>query len=79
MRLDLFGKGRVLIIYRKQLNDHYFTIIKAMENAMPKLYESYNLSTDEVKLRSKLELDDGIEDPYDQFEVFQLIRHINDP
>jgi hypothetical protein len=70
MRLDLFGKGRVLIIYRKQLNDHYFTIIKAMENAMPKLYESYNLSTDEVKLRSKLELDDGIEDPYDQFEVF---------
>jgi|688.fasta_scaffold751589_2 hypothetical protein len=38
-----------------------------MENPQPKLYESYNLSTDEIKLRSKLELDDAIEDPYDQF------------
>lgn len=67
MKFDSFGKARVLIIYPRQLNDHYFTIIKAMENPQPKLYESYNLSTDEVKLRSKLELDDDIADPYDQF------------
>jgi metal-sulfur cluster biosynthetic enzyme len=50
-----------------------------MENPQPKLHESYQLCADEVKERRIVELDDTIDDAFDQFEVFELIKNINDP
>jgi hypothetical protein len=32
-----------------------------------------------MKSRREQEFDDSVDDPFDQLEVFELIRYINDP
>ena len=39
----------------------------------------YKYKTDFLKERKNLELDDKIEDKIDKYEIFDLIRNINDP
>lgn len=50
-----------------------------MENPQPKIYEQFSICETELKDRRIHEFDDTIDDPFDQLEVFELIRHINDP
>lgn len=50
-----------------------------LENPEPKLYEAFQLEGAQKKQREEAEEDDTIDDPYDELEIFELIRHINDP
>ena len=50
-----------------------------MENPQPKIYEVREISESELRARRAQEFDDSQDDPFDQLEVFELIRHINDP
>ena len=50
-----------------------------MENPQPKLHESFQLTPDDIKQRRTVELDDSIDDAFDQYEVYELIKDINDP
>lgn len=50
-----------------------------MENPEPKLYQAFELSKFQREERLQKELDNSIEDPYDEVEIFEIIRHVNDP
>lgn len=50
-----------------------------MENPQPKLYEAFQLSQADKESRMEKQLDDTVDDPYDEIQIFELIRHINDP
>ena len=50
-----------------------------MENPTPKLYEAFKLSDEEERERKLNEFNNDVEDPIDQLEVFELVRHLNDP
>ena len=49
------------------------------QNPQPKLYSAYQLSAQQKKERQELELDDNVQDGYDELEIYELIRYINDP
>lgn len=51
----------------------------SLENPEPKLYEAYQLQGVQKKIREEAEDDDELHDPFDELEIFEIIRHINDP
>ena len=53
--------------------------MKQPENPTPKIFEEHSLSRRAIRLRSQLEEDEGTPDPLDPQEIFDQIRHLNDP
>jgi len=50
-----------------------------LQNPNPIIYQSKQLGVQNEKERKMKEMDEEIEDEFDNLEIFDIIRHINDP
>lgn len=53
--------------------------MKAPENPRPSVHKQFVLGSVEQEQRCRKEEDEEQDDPIDSLEIFELVRHINDP